>query len=495
MGAMCGKQDVFIGEGVKLGSGGSGGAPPKPTPATSSGAGPGTKGAGRTLGGGGGGPSSDDRERREAMAKAAEERGKASATRGGGGKLSANLAAQGRDGGRTEEAIREGQNRDEPLRMLRLVPDVLPHVFAHLPNATDVLSCALVCSEWRAPAQKALLGDLSFTYSKPLEALIATLRTTPHLRPYLTTLELHVDPTLQNPHPPPVVERSHLESLYFTPSLRELSILNLVNIDDETRPFLQRLPNLRSFYISTDNAQEIDSISGDELQQLILGWPKFRQLKLKGCVLSPRELTPSTPSPPLTHVDFFGVRITDAQLEWIVGAGELQYFRHMEVGDMPASEMLGHAFSRLFGGGGAQVERTRAVSKEGLVRAFRSAGERVVELHLGVISLDEATLSSLLPFFPNLHTLGVPITAIGPALPLTLHTFQLYQLPEAAPQITLSSFTANLRTCSFGSVEKVVISRIYTAPKWNDEGERELRKAVEERGAKYERADRYFHEW
>ncbi|KAK4046394.1 hypothetical protein OIV83_006117 [Microbotryomycetes sp. JL201] len=127
MGALCGKEEHFdrLGQGHVLGASSSAG--PTATadksksqalalnrPAAASAV---TDGSPKPLSTDTGPRRDDDSQRREALLKAAEERNKAAASRGGSGKLSSQLASQKSDGGRAQQAIQEGQNKDnEPLR-------------------------------------------------------------------------------------------------------------------------------------------------------------------------------------------------------------------------------------------------------------------------------------------------------------------------------------------------------------------------------------------
>ncbi|KAK4057735.1 hypothetical protein OIO90_001383 [Microbotryomycetes sp. JL221] len=123
MGALCGKEDHFdalAGKGNVLGA----------APATST-SGNNKQGQSHNTAGAvtSSGPSvqplptdtgprrQDDAQRREAMLKAAEDRNKAAATRGGSGKLSSQLAAQKSDGGRAQQALQDADNKNnDPLR-------------------------------------------------------------------------------------------------------------------------------------------------------------------------------------------------------------------------------------------------------------------------------------------------------------------------------------------------------------------------------------------
>lgn len=112
MGALCGKEAHFAGEGYTLSSS-DGVATTAPSRSTKLSAPPVT-GTGRMLGGTA--PSVDLAER-EARAKAAEARAKAASTRGTqgtGGKINAALASQPADGGRVKDALVEGSNRAAP---------------------------------------------------------------------------------------------------------------------------------------------------------------------------------------------------------------------------------------------------------------------------------------------------------------------------------------------------------------------------------------------
>ncbi|GAA5997271.1 uncharacterized protein JCM10292_000142 [Rhodotorula paludigena] len=120
MGAVCGKEDHFDSlakhgsKGHTLGSSPTTPAAAPPAPKSVS-----TSPPQRLGGAASAAPeSADAAARREAMLAAAEARTKASSGRGapnGGGKLSAQLASQSRDGGRKEEARLEAERRGEQL--------------------------------------------------------------------------------------------------------------------------------------------------------------------------------------------------------------------------------------------------------------------------------------------------------------------------------------------------------------------------------------------
>ncbi|BGP36420.1 hypothetical protein JCM10450v2_000318 [Rhodotorula kratochvilovae] len=134
MGQLCGKEDHFDAlsktgsSGQRLGSASSSAPPTSSAPGGSAGvAGTTSSARGKSastsppqkLGGQGPAPAdtADARERREAMLRAAEARGQKSTTRGtpAGGKLANQLASQGRDGGRAQEARLEAERRGEQL--------------------------------------------------------------------------------------------------------------------------------------------------------------------------------------------------------------------------------------------------------------------------------------------------------------------------------------------------------------------------------------------
>ncbi|GAA5823230.1 hypothetical protein JCM5353_005128 [Sporobolomyces roseus] len=122
MGALCGKEDHFDSLGSQGNKLGSSSAPlartptphePRRKPPVAVGS------AGRKLGGSGegGGGGTNGGPDREAMLRAAEQRSKASESRGlkSEGKLARQLAEQKKDGGRAEQARLEAEQRGERL--------------------------------------------------------------------------------------------------------------------------------------------------------------------------------------------------------------------------------------------------------------------------------------------------------------------------------------------------------------------------------------------
>lgn len=119
-GAACGKESHFQGEGQTLGSSQpSSSHPTSKQPAAKAAPTPAAASAGHTLGSSSssGPPSADETARREALARAAEARNASTKSRGtpNAGGIARKLDGMGRDGGRREEAIREGEGRGEPL--------------------------------------------------------------------------------------------------------------------------------------------------------------------------------------------------------------------------------------------------------------------------------------------------------------------------------------------------------------------------------------------
>ncbi|KAK4700224.1 hypothetical protein P7C70_g6027, partial [Phenoliferia sp. Uapishka_3] len=118
MGALCGKESHFseLSGGHSLTRTQTNTAPPLAKPSKPP--------VARPLGGNGPAPA-EEAERREAILRAAEARSQSvslnksmRASKKGvphAGKLSAQLAAQKADGGRVEEAVRDGSNRQQPL--------------------------------------------------------------------------------------------------------------------------------------------------------------------------------------------------------------------------------------------------------------------------------------------------------------------------------------------------------------------------------------------
>ncbi|KAM0793666.1 hypothetical protein ACM66B_001097 [Microbotryomycetes sp. NB124-2] len=156
MGALCGKEEHFdrLGQGHVLGATTTAAAtttkpsktlassPPAAAAAAATDAGP------KPLSTDTGPRRDDDEQRRQALLKAAENRNKAAATRGGSGKLSSQLASQKPDGGRAQQAIQDGQNKDnEPLRV-RASDDSRPCVARALDETDTSPSPFRYCAIW-----------------------------------------------------------------------------------------------------------------------------------------------------------------------------------------------------------------------------------------------------------------------------------------------------------------------------------------------------------
>lgn len=142
--------------------------------------------------------------------------------------------------------------------------------------------------------------------------------------------------------------------LRLTTHLKHLSIGNLVKLggeDEGVEEAMANLTYLRSLYLWTDNAGEIDSYEGAALASLIDRWKDFSALKLKGMAFKTHAWTATTIcKAQLTSVDLFGALFTDEELGWLLSssADSLTTLRHIEIPVRPLSSLLA-GFAGLFG--------------------------------------------------------------------------------------------------------------------------------------------------
>ncbi|ORY72760.1 hypothetical protein BCR35DRAFT_333935 [Leucosporidium creatinivorum] len=392
----------------------------------------------------------------------------------------------------------------------KLLSELLPLVLTHLSHK-DLQAASLVCREWVAPAQSLIHHLLVISTYGQLTCAERLYTSYPHLRPLVKQFELRLEQEFQNPDTIPIGFERIQHLLPLLTSVRQLWIANLFDLSAEKRAALAPLSQLEELTLETSNLQNVDRYEIEDFDQILKHWSQLHHLTLRCFLFAEHDGVPSARCPAsFSDLYLFGSLFTDEELEWLLsGSNSLKTFEYVQL-KLKGTEELD--FSRMLAGFGAMFgipvppqapSAPKVIPKatpEGLVALIAARGGQLRKLYLGVEKLKPDDIAQILSATPNLEILGIPLISVDDtttsSAPSTLHTFQLYLLPESdvVTEEALKLAVGRLSSMKLDFVDEIELSNIYGGLAY--EGlEKEICKIGEEKGIEVWQRDRFFHHW